>query len=103
MEEQIRKLLKRFEEVEALLGHADVLSDQKKYRELTQEHAYLSQIKDEWHRLAALRQQIEDNAILLKAEKDPEFQQFIRDEIASLQVTIDAITEQIETLLVPPD
>jgi peptide chain release factor 1 len=103
MEEQIRKLLKRFEEVEALLGHADVLSDQKKYRELTQEHAYLSQIKDEWYRLVAFRQQVEENAALLKAEKDPEFQQLIRDEIAALQVSIGTVTHQIETLLVPPD
>ncbi len=103
MEEQIRKLLKRFEEVEELLGQADVLSDQKRYRELAQEHAYLSQVKDKWHQIQELDKQIDENGILLKIEKDPEFQQFIRDEITSLQVAADNARQQLETLLVPPD
>ena len=55
MEEQIRKLLKRFEEVEELLGQADVLLDQKKYRELAQEHAYLSHVKEQWQRIQATK------------------------------------------------
>lgn len=103
MEEQIRKLLKRFEKVEELLGHADVLSDQKTYRELTQEHAYLSQVKDQWQNLQALQKQVEENHLLLKSEKDSEFQQFIREEIASLEIAAERTRQQLENLLVPPD
>src|SRR5690348_15330780 len=103
MQERIRKLLKRFEEVEELLGQADVLSDQKKYRELAQEHTYLSQIRDAWQRMHALHRQIEENGILLKTEKDPEFQQFIREEVVSLQAAADEARIQLENLLVPPD
>jgi peptide chain release factor 1 len=103
MEEQIRKLLKRLEEVEELLGQADVLADQKKYRELAQEHAHLMQFKEQWQRLEALRHQIEENASLLKIEKDPAFQQFIRDETASLQTQEEDARLQLENLLVPPD
>ena len=102
MEEQIRKLLKRFEKVEELLGHADVLSDQKTYRELTQEHAYLSQVKDQWQNLQALQKQVEENHLLLKSEKDPEFQQFIREEIASLEIAAERTRQQLENLLFPP-
>ena len=61
MDEQIRKLLKRFEKLEEMLGHADVLSDQKQYRELAQEHAYLSEVKDLWQRLERLKKQLEEN------------------------------------------
>ena len=103
MEEQIRKLLKRFEKVEELLGHADVLSDQKKYRELAQEHAYLTQVKEQWQYTQTLAKQIEENGMLLKAEKDPEFQQFIREEIAALEAAAAIARHQLETLLVPPD
>ncbi len=46
MESKIRKLLVRFGEVEALLGRAEVLADQKLYRSLAQEHSYLSQVKE---------------------------------------------------------
>ena len=103
MQEQIRKLLKRFEEVEELLGQAEVLADQKKYRELAQEHAYLAQIKEQWHHIQNLQRQIENNGALLKVEKDPEFQQFIRDEIATLESTAKEARHQLENLLVPPD
>lgn len=41
MEERIRKLLQRLGEVEELLGDPEVVSDQKKFRELAQEHSYL--------------------------------------------------------------
>ncbi len=43
MEQKVQKLLSRFAELEAKLGHPEVFSDQKKYRQLTQEHAYLSE------------------------------------------------------------
>jgi peptide chain release factor 1 len=103
MEEQVRKLLKRFEKIEELLGQSDVLSDQKKYRELAQEHAYLAQVKEQWHHIQALSKQIEENGILLKSEKDAEFQQFIREEIVSLESSLAAARHQLENLLVPPD
>jgi peptide chain release factor 1 len=103
MEEQVGKLLKRFEKVEELLGQADVLSDQKTYRELAQEHAYLTQVKEQWQHIQSLAKQIEENGILLKTEKDPSFQQFIRDEIASLETASAAARHQLENLLVPPD
>jgi peptide chain release factor 1 len=48
MERRIRELLERFEKVEELLGHPDVLANQKQYRELTQEHSYLSEVKEVW-------------------------------------------------------
>ncbi len=103
MEEQIRKLLKRFEKVEELLGSSDVFSDQKAYRELTQEHAHLTEIKEKWTLCEQLKKQIEENGVLLKSEKDPEFQQFIRDETASLETSLNTQRHQLENLLIPPD
>ncbi len=103
MEDQVRKLLKRFEKVEELLGHADVLADQKQYRELAQEHSYLSDIKEHWHRCERLKKQIEDSEQLLKSEKDPEFIDVIRQEIAILQLDLAAAGQRLESLLIPPD
>jgi peptide chain release factor 1 len=103
MEEQIRKLLKKFEKVEERLGHPDVLSDQKLFRELAQEHAYLAEVKEEWKRLESLEKQLQENAQLLKAEKDPEFIDVIRQEIASIEAEIPAVRHRLESLLIPPD
>lgn len=47
MEKKVRLLLERLAEVEEVLGQPHVYEDQKKYRALTQEHAYLHSLK--WH------------------------------------------------------
>jgi peptide chain release factor 1 len=103
MEEQIRKLLKRFEKVEDLLGHTDVLADQKQYRELAQEHSYLSEVKECWQHCQDLEKQIAENEQLLKTEKDPEFLEVVRQEIASLQTELTQTRQRLEALLIPPD
>jgi peptide chain release factor 1 len=103
MDEQIRKLLKRFEKVEELLGQADVLADQKQYRELAQEHSYLSEIKEQWQRYERLKRQLEENQQLLKTEKDPEFLEVVRQEIPSLEAEIAATHHRLDSLLIPPD
>jgi peptide chain release factor 1 len=103
MEEQIRKLLKRFEKVEQLLGQSDLLADQKLYRELAQEHAYLTDVKDHWQRVETQKRQLEENLQLQKTEKDPEFQEVIREEVALLEQEIASNSKKLEALLIPPD
>jgi peptide chain release factor 1 len=103
MDDQIRKLLKRLEKVEELLGHADVLADQKQYRELAQEHAYLAEVKEQSQLCERLERQIADNEHLLRTEKDHEFLDIVRQEIAQLQAVLTEARKRVETLLIPPD
>jgi peptide chain release factor 1 len=103
MNEQIRKLLRRLEKVEELLGHADVLADQKQYRELAQEHAHLMEIRELAQRSESLEKQQDESAQLLKEEKDPEFAEVIRQEIERLKGELTSSRHRLETLLVPPD
>lgn len=103
MYEQIRKLLERCDQIEELLGQADVLLDKKRYRELAQEHAYLLQVKEYGQRLEQFQKQLDESKELLKKEKDPSFQQLIRDEITALESSITTASHQLETLLIPPD
>ena len=103
MDEQVRKLLKRFEKVEELLGHSDLLADQKQYRELAQEHAYLTEVKELWQRCERLEKQLEENDHLLRTEKDPEFLEIVRQEIPTIQSELAATRQRLEALLIPPD
>lgn len=103
MEEKIRQLLKRLEELEEQLGHPDILLDQKIYRTLTQEHSYLVQIKNTWEELQRTQKQLEENRDWVKAEKDPEFAAVLREDIAKLDAQLPLIQQRMENLLVPPD
>lgn len=103
IENKVKQLLMRLAEVEATLGHPDIFNDQKKYRELTQEHSYLSEVKSTWDSLKRAEIDFEDNKELLKAEKDPEFAKVLQDDIQILELKIPSLQKQLETLLVPPD
>lgn len=103
MENKIKSLLSRLQELEAVLGHPEVFNDQKKYRSLTQEHAYLSEVKGVWEKIKLAEQQLLDNKQLLSTEKDPEFAQVLREDNELLENSITELQAKLDRLLVPPD
>ena len=103
MEKKIEALLSRLLEVEAILGHPEVFKDQKKYRSLTQEHAYLSELKQTWNALQKAERQLKDNRELLSLEKDPEFAAILREDSAAIEEQLPHLQAKLEGLLVPPD
>jgi len=103
MQEKIRALLDRFREVEELLGTTEVHADQKLYKQLAQEHAYLSEVKTIFENCNKYERQLEDNRQLLKEESDPELLEMVRQESPLLEQALLAAKSELENLLVPPD
>lgn len=103
IEKKIQQYILRLNEVEETLGYPDIFNDQKKYRALTQEHSYLTEVKTAWELLKRSERELIDNRELLKSEKDSEFAQILQDDILDLEKKIPELQKQIETLLVPPD
>jgi peptide chain release factor 1 len=103
MQEKVEQLLVRLAEVEEFLGQAHVYEDQKKYRSLSQEHSYLTEIRTSWDEKKKLEQQLLDNQELLKKEKEGEFADILREDISTLERRIQKLQAIIENLLVPPD
>lgn len=103
MESKVLQLLERLAEVEEVLGSPHAYEDQKKYRALTQEHSYLTELKNAWEEQRRLKQQVEDNQELLKLEKDLEFADVLREDLSQLNQRIQELQGKIENLLVPPD
>lgn len=103
MEKRVQKLLSRLSEVEELLGEPGVLTDQKKYRSLTQEHSHLTQFKVVWESLQKLQKQLADNQELLSTEEDPDFVSVLEEDITKLEKEIGKQQNKLENLLVPPD
>jgi peptide chain release factor 1 len=103
MNSAVEKLLSRLSEVEAKLGHASAFEDQRKYRELTQEHAYLSDVKAIWDEFQSSERQLEDNRQMHASETDQEFLQVLRDDNAQLEQRIEKLKVRLEELLIPPD
>lgn len=103
MIDKIERLLTRLQEVEAELGLTGTLADQKRYRQLSQEHAQLSELKESWDRLSLARKQLEENRSLLLAETDPDMLLLLKEDISRLEASVGELSKHIENLLVPPD
>jgi len=101
--EKVQRLLTRLHQVEAELGLAETLSDQKRYRLLSQEHSQLSELKELWDRFVSFEKQLEETRILLASEQDAEMVSLLREEMSHLEQSVSDLNKQIEILLVPPD
>lgn len=103
MRDKVLKLLARLQEVEGELTLPELVANQKLYRQLAQEHAQLSTLKESWDQLESVQHQLDQNLSLTHTETDPEMIQLLRDEIALLEKSKELITKEVENLLVPPD
>ncbi|MFI0435220.1 MAG: peptide chain release factor 1 [Parachlamydiaceae bacterium] len=103
MEKKVQQLFVRLAEVEEVLGHPHVYDDQKKFRALSQEHAYLMELKGAWEEKKKTETQILENQEYLKSENDVEFAQVLREDTSHLEQRVKDLQVLIENLLVPPD
>lgn len=103
MEARIQQLLRRFAEIENALGDPGVFSDKKRYKQLTQEHSYLTEIKNAWEAYEKVNADLAEHRELAQAEGDPEFAEAIRQEIPKLETEVSRLDQVIKDLLVPPD
>jgi peptide chain release factor 1 len=103
MRDKILQLLKRFDEVEAELGLPDCLSNQKRYKELAQEHAYLSSVKEAYGNLERLKKSLAENKEMLASGTEPEFEAMLKEEIQEQEKAIVEWNQKLENLLIPPN
>lgn len=103
MKKKIESLLARLAEVEEVLGNPQVYEDQKRYKALSQEHSYLTQIKTLVDEQARFTKDLHDNKEWLAQEKDPEFSKALQDEIVQLEEKLASSQAKLENILVPPD
>lgn len=103
MEFKVRELLGRLKQIEEELGQPEAVVDQKKYRALSQEYAYLNDLQEAWNSYEKNLKELESSRELLKNESDPEFSAIIREDITKLEESIQFYQSKVETLLVPPD
>lgn len=103
MKKKVEKLLVRLKELESLLGDPGVFSDQKRYRELTQEHSYLLDVQRVHDEIIQVEKQLVDNVELLKSERDPDFVSVLQEDVELLRQRSADLNSSLENLLIPPD
>ena len=94
--------LDRLKELEHSLSQPDIMSDQKNYVNLTQEHSRLSDLKLLFEDVQSMGKQLQDNEELLKVEKDPEFIAVLQEDIEALKAAYAKSEHKLKLALFSP-
>ncbi len=95
---------KRFKELDSLLAQPDVISNPKKYREISRLHAELSPIVEKYRTYKKVLESIEESIkILTEAKEDEELRQLAEEELRELGETKEKLTDELKLLLIPKD
>jgi peptide chain release factor 1 len=92
----------RFREVEGLLADPAVVSQQKRFLDLTREHAELLEVVEVYRDYKRVGEEIEGNRELLQ-DSDPEMRDMARGELPQLEARREELASQLKVLLLPKD
>jgi peptide chain release factor 1 len=103
MENKLKELTEKYDDLEQKMSDPSILSDQKKLRELNQEHSRLTPRMLRYKELKIHVQEFEDSKVLLEEENDAEMQEMLQVEIAELEEKIAINKDKLMIMLLPKD
>ncbi|WP_386692860.1 MULTISPECIES: peptide chain release factor 1 [unclassified Lonepinella] len=97
---KLDSLNERYEELEALLGDASVISDQDKFRAYSKEYAQLEDVVKAFSRWKQLHSNMQEAELLLD---DPDMREMAEMEIEECREEVESVEQQLQVLLLPKD
>jgi peptide chain release factor 1 len=102
IEEKLSALVDRFEELGALLSDAEIISDQDKFRSLSQEYAEIEPVVLCFRQLTQVQEDAEEARLMLE-DSDADMREMAKDELAAAEEQLQPLEEELERLLLPKD
>ena len=99
---KLETLTDRHEEVAALLGDSETISDQNKFRDLSREYSELESVVSCYADYSQVRSDV-DEAEQMLSDSDPDVQEMAREELETGGERLAALEDQLQTLLLPRD
>jgi len=99
---KLDQLLDRHEELSALLGDADTINNQEKFRAFSKEFAEIEPVVKCYGNYRQVQDDIATAREMLN-DSDPELRALAEDELAQGRERLEALAAQLQTLLLPRD
>lgn len=99
---KLEGLVERYEEVQVLLGDAEIISNQDKFRNLSKEYSQLEEIVKCFQQY---QQAVDDEsaAIAMQSDEDPEMREMAEEELSLAKERRESLARELEVLLLPKD
>lgn len=102
LETRLQGLAERFEEIEHLLSDASVISNQDKFRKLSQEYAEITPVVQAYREYRESEALLDGARAMLK-DDDNGIRDMAEEEIASAQARMAELSSKLQALLIPKD
>ena len=99
---KLETLVERFEEVQALLGEADVIADQDRFRELNKEYSQLETIVSAFKSYKTYSDDLEEINAMINGD-DPDMREMAEAELEETKAGLEKTEHDIQILLLPKD
>jgi peptide chain release factor 1 len=103
IEEKLKEIKSRFEEVNAAMSDPAVFDDPEKYTELTKERSDLEDLVEDYDTWMDLKSRQEGNNELIEMNEDAEITEMAREENAEIKKELARMEEEIKMKLIPKD
>jgi peptide chain release factor 1 len=101
--ERLESLLRRYDELSALIQDPNLVKDQNRYRDLMKEYSQLGAVAAAQGEIETIAAQLEDAKTLAQGEKDPEMREMAREESRDLEIQLKDVEDRLKFLLIPRD
>ena len=99
---KLEALSERHEEIGALLGEPEIISDQNRFRDLSKEYAQLEPVVKTHAQFEAANADL-NSAREMAEDPDPDMREMARDEITDAETQIESLELELQKLLLPRD
>ncbi len=103
MEDKLTSVIERYHALEEEMANPEIVSDQKRFREVNREHSQLAPIVQLYREYVGLKKELEDNQELLESEEESEMREMLQSDIDSLEEKIPEVEDKLMVLLLPKD
>jgi peptide chain release factor 1 len=100
---KLDELSLRYREISALIADAQIVKDQKKYREIMRENQQLTELMALYDEYKKILRGIEESTLMITEEDDHDMKELAREELKELEEKKPRIEEEIKLKLIPPD
>jgi len=103
MEMKLEGISKRFRDLEHEMSNPEIVSNQKRFKNLTMEHSKLLPIVQKYKEYKKMKNELNDSGEMLNQENDEEMKQLLNDEIVKLNDKIKDYKDSLMLMVLPED
>lgn len=90
-------------ELETEIQNPDLVRDPARYKDTMREHAYLSNLMEEYGNYVKIEEGIRETRALAQETDDHDLREMAKEELRELELALPASEERLKFLLIPPD